>query len=213
MYFFAQLKQLIVAQELFIRWGLIVSSPIVVIIVLAEYVRRFGGYLFEMIFAPIVSWFGYSVPDAGWIHWIVTPLLALAVTVLGLWTIGFLVKRRIVASAYSRAESLVTRVPLLGMLYESIKSGVGAFLNYTASRADSVEVKMGPGWALGTKTHQGKHRSVVTILSGNVMMTFIVNNNEIRIPTVAVPPPALIRLAFSGGFDVPEQVQKLCDVE
>jgi uncharacterized membrane protein len=211
--FFESLKRLIAAQELYVRWGLIVASPVVVILILAEYVRRLGGYLFESIFAPIVTWLGFSAPQSGWVHWFLVPVLALTVTLIGLWLLGFIVKRRFISVVYTRAESVVTKVPLLGMLYESVKNGVAAFLNYTASHAESVEIPFGTGTVLGTRTHQGKHRSVVAILSGNVLMTVLVRNNEILIPKVMIPPPALIRLSFSGGFDVPESVAQLCDQE
>ena len=102
--------------------GLLFLVPIVVTI-----------YVLYIVFMKIDRLFGFKIPGVGFIVTIIT------VTVIGFMTSNFLTKRLI-----RSAEETLRRLPLVKMIYTSIKDLIGAFVGEKKSFNKPVLVSLSP---------------------------------------------------------------------
>ena len=103
--------------------GLLFLVPIVVTI-----------YVLYIVFMKIDRLFGFKIPGVGFIVTIIT------VTVIGFMTSNFLTKRLI-----RSAEETLRGLPLVKMIYTSIKDLIGAFVGEQKSFNKPVLVSVAPG--------------------------------------------------------------------
>lgn len=102
--------------------GLLLLVPIVITI-----------YVLYIVFMKIDRIFGFEIPGVGFIFTIIT------VTLIGFMTSNFLTKRLVQA-----AEKTLTRLPLVKMIYTSIKDLIGAFVGEKKSFNKPVLVSLSP---------------------------------------------------------------------
>ena len=103
--------------------GLLFLVPIVVTI-----------YVLYIVFIKIDRIFGFKIPGVGFIVTIIT------VTVIGFMASNFVTKRLIRA-----AEKTLSQLPLVKMIYTSIKDLIGAFVGEKKSFNKPVLVSLSPG--------------------------------------------------------------------
>jgi uncharacterized membrane protein len=103
--------------------GLLFLVPIVVTI-----------YVLYIVFIKIDRIFGFEIPGVGFIITIIT------VTVIGFMASNFVTKRLL-----QTAENTLSRLPLVKMIYTSIKDLIGAFVGEKKSFNKPVLVTLAPG--------------------------------------------------------------------
>ena len=106
--------------------GLLFLVPIVVTV-----------YVLYLVFIKIDRIFGFEIPGMGFVVTIIT------VTVIGFIASNFLTKRLV-----RTAENTLSRLPLVKMIYTSIKDLIGAFVGEKKSFHKPVLVTLGPGSAV-----------------------------------------------------------------
>ena len=103
--------------------GLLFLVPIVVTI-----------YVLYIVFVKIDGIFGFEMPGVGFVLTIIT------VTAIGFMTSNFLTKKLL-----QTAENSLSRLPLVKMIYTSIKDLIGAFVGEHKSFNKPVIVSVAPG--------------------------------------------------------------------
>ncbi|UFJ42993.1 DUF502 domain-containing protein [Brevibacillus humidisoli] len=100
--------------------GLLYSVPLAVTI-----------FVLYQVFITVDSWLGFTVPGLGF-----------AVTIVVITAIGFLASGALTKSALTLVERLFTRVPLVKLLYNSLKDLIGAFVGEKKSFDQPVLVRL-----------------------------------------------------------------------
>jgi uncharacterized membrane protein len=90
-------------------------------------------YIFYLVFFKIDHLLGFSIPGVGFI-----------VTILGITLIGFLVSNFLTRKLMLLIDRLFTRLPLVKLLYSSIKDLIGAFVGDKKSFNKPVLVSLTP---------------------------------------------------------------------
>jgi len=115
-----RLDRLVASHKARLTAGVITLVPIAAVLFLVFKVLEIGGWLNQKLLEPVLKNFGVELADDSVWH-MVMPTACLMLLIGATWLIGSVVSNRIIGRIYHWVEGKIALIPLIGLIYSTVK--------------------------------------------------------------------------------------------